>query len=81
MSKKLSTSELLRLACIYAETDREAMLDAIANTNDEEEKNKIRSFLKQLKDYRKKRWGETELEFFKRTTPSVPVHEIFKRKP
>jgi hypothetical protein len=57
MSKKLPVSELLRLACLFAECDREAFLESIANTKDQEEKEKTKSFLEQLRRYRKKRWG------------------------
>lgn len=59
--KKLPTSELLRLACLYAEQDRQAWLDSIDADDpmwgDMREENQ--QFLAQLRAYRIKRWGKT----------------------
>lgn len=62
MKKKLSTSELLRRACLYAEQDRLGMIDAYGNDDSEEEVRKSKAFLKQLQTYRLRRWGKTQME-------------------
>ena len=64
-SAKLSVSELLRIACFYAERDREEYLAAWEHCKDEEAeriKRETRDFLDQLRDYRLKRWGRTKGE-------------------
>lgn len=74
--KKLSVSELTRLAFIYAEQDREAYLDAWRGVTDADGK-KIKedtaSLIKQLRDYRCKRWGRTKLETLLSTAKPVDV--------
>ncbi len=62
-SKKLSISELLRLACIYAEQDRESFIDAMSRCANDASLAKAKEFLIQLREYRKKRWpGKTAYE-------------------
>lgn len=77
MADKLPVSELLRLACIYAEQDRAGMLRALHDGDPE--KNEVRAFLKQLRAYRLKRWGKTKLEHFIETATEKPVAEFTKR--
>lgn len=55
--EKLPASELLRLACQYATNDQESFLEAIGDT-DPEAKADTEDFLKQLRAYRRKRWGK-----------------------
>lgn len=73
---KIKTDELLRLACLFAETDRESYLDAIAHTKDTKEIEETTAFLKQLRAYRLRRWGETEYEDSLKNTTLVPIQQI-----
>ncbi len=62
MSAKLSVSELLRLACIWAEQDREAFIMATGrcdSPSDVEAREKAEQFIEQVRAYRRKRWGRT----------------------
>lgn len=63
MKKCLTVDEMLRLACIYAEQDRESYLEAVKDS-DPEWAEEARRFLEQLRAYRKKRWGKTKIEGF-----------------
>ena len=77
-SAKLSVSELLRLACIYAERDQEELLCAHEHLDDEEServKQEIRDFLAQLRYYRLKRWGKTRLEKWMDDAKPVSIKE------
>lgn len=61
----MSEDEMLRLACIYAESDRTAYLTSWENCNDaaaKRIKRKTLAFLKKISVYRLKRWGKTKLE-------------------
>ncbi len=78
--KKYSVDELLRLACIYAELDREGFVRAHDNMPNDPAAVKARAFLKELRAYRLKRWGKTALEVELENTKSVPVSEIVKRE-
>lgn len=63
--KKYATSELLRLACIYAEQDRLGLIDAYSGCDspeDEAMKAEWTEYVKQLRAYRLKRWGKTQFE-------------------
>lgn len=77
--KKLPVDELLRLACIYAETDQEEHARCIAHTDDEEDKAKTEAFLKQLRAYRLKRWGKTKLEAAMEKMKPVSIEEAMRR--
>ena len=77
--KKLPIDELLRLACIYAETDREEYQRSIEGAGMEDEKAKTAAFLKQLREYRLKRWGRTSLEAAMDEMKPVPLSEIASR--
>lgn len=59
---KLSVDELLRLACVYAEQDRQGFLGACSHMLDDPAAVAAKHYLGQLREYRKKRWGKTELE-------------------
>ena len=59
---KLPVSELLRLACIFAEQDREEFLRSYSHIPGDPEAAEAREYLEQLKAYRLKRWGKTRLE-------------------
>ncbi len=76
---KLKVDELLRLACIYAETDREGYIDAIKNTGNEDEIKGEKAFLDQLQAYRKKRWGKTQLEALMGDAVRTPISEILSK--
>jgi hypothetical protein len=58
----MKISELLRKACIYAEIDREAFVAAYSHMPDDPVAVEAREFLRELRAYRKKRWGQTKLE-------------------
>ena len=58
----MKVDDLLRLACIYAESDREALVAAYSNMPDDPVAIDAREFLRELRAYRKKRWGKTKLE-------------------
>ena len=77
MSKNLLVDELLRLACIYAERDQLEYLDAVS-ASDPEEARKTRDYLKQLREYRMRKWGRTKLEAWIDNATPVLVSEIRK---
>jgi RecB family exonuclease len=77
--KKLPVDELLRLACIYAEIDREGYLMAINKSGAAEEKARTEAFLKQLREYRWRRWGKTGLECQLEEMKPVNPLEILRR--
>lgn len=79
--KKLSVDELLRLACIYAERDQEEYTRAITGVGMEEELAETEAFIKQLREYRLKRWGATKLEAAMEAATPVNVQEIAARTP
>jgi len=79
MKKKFTVDELLRIACIRAEQDTEALLDAHSNCPDDPLVATETEYLKQLKAYRMKRWGRTKLEVTMSEMKSVPVQEIFQQ--
>ena len=80
MSGKLSVSELLRLACLYAEQDRRSWLDAMRNCTGVEDADviqKAETFLAQLQEYRVRRWGKTKLEqAWETAVPMSPAEVI-----
>ncbi len=71
---KLPVSELLRLACIYAEADRTEFL--ACNRHDPEQFAKTREFLAQLRAYRLKRWGKTRLEQAIEEMTPTPIERL-----
>ncbi len=73
--KKLSVDELLRCACIYAELDREGFVAAHDNMPNDPAAVKARAFLEELRAYRIKRWGKTDLEVIFEETKPVTVEE------
>lgn len=77
--KPLPVSELLRLACVYAEANEREHLRCIADTGDEDEIAKTRAFIWQIRDYRLRRWGKTRLEAVMDEMKPVPFTEIAKR--
>jgi hypothetical protein len=77
--EKLSVSELLRLACIYAEDDRQGFADAYAK--DTPERAEALDLVRQLRAYRLKRWGKTKLESALESGTPTPVAEITKMEP
>jgi len=83
VSKQLSVSELLRLACIYAEQDRESWLQAMDNCRGDRLFAKQiadgEAFLKQLRNYRIARWGKGKRETLFETTKAVPIHKVAGR--
>jgi hypothetical protein len=74
---KLSVDELLRLACVFAEMDREEYLRCVANGGpDSPEYVETAEFLKQLRAYRMRRWGKTHVEKAVESGVSVPVNKV-----
>ena len=77
----MKQDELLRLACIYAEQDRESYLDAWKDVTDDdaqETKREIRAYLKQLRAYRRKRWGQSQSDILDKCV-RVPINELRER--
>ena len=79
MSKKYTVDELLRLACIYAQQDRETLAGCCAE--DDPAGIEARNLAQQIAAYRLKRWGKTKLESVMETMVNVPVQEFLKRGP
>lgn len=77
--KKLPEDELLRLACIYAESDREALVAAYEHMPRDPERKRAERFLKQLRAYRLKRWGQTNLEATMEKMRPVSVADVMGR--
>ena len=80
MAKRLKVDELLRLACIYAEQDREEYLRC-QPTNDPHYQDIIaetKAFLKQLHAYRMKRWGPSVFEQMMADCRTMTAEEFCK---
>lgn len=77
-SKKLSVDEMLRLACIYAEQDRESLIAAHSHMQDDPACVRAKEFLEQLREYRKRRWGKKIARDAFDGAKSVPLSEIVK---
>jgi hypothetical protein len=73
--KKIPVDELLRLACLYAEQDRESFIDA-TNGSDPEYAAEQAEFVRQLRAYRLKRWGKTQSEVMLEGCVSRNVAEV-----
>lgn len=76
MQRKFLVNELLYLACVYAESDRQSFLYSIENTGDQELIAETKAFLEQLRTYRLKRWGKTKMEAYTENAESVDVGKI-----
>lgn len=74
--KKLSVNELTRLAFVYAEQDRETWLSC-AKGEPQEDIERNEKLLKQLKEYRLKRWGKTKLEVVMEEARPITTKELF----
>lgn len=55
----MTASQLLRLACIYAEQDRRGLAEAYGDGPEHDE---ALALADQFREYRLKRWGRTQLE-------------------
>ena len=77
----MKANELLRLACIYAEQDRQAFIDAYDHMKDDPEYAKTKKFLEELRAYRKKRWGATALETMLAGARSCSINTIRNKEP
>lgn len=75
----LSISELLRLACIYAEAFEVEFLTAIKGTDQELEK-ETADFIRQLRKYRLKRWGKTKLEVVLDSATAIPAYDMAREQ-
>lgn len=78
-SKRIPVDELTRLAFIYAQQDREAMLSCVSESSDEYKK--VEELVEQLRNYRLKRWGRTKFECDFDNARSVSVVELLAREP
>lgn len=76
----MKEDELLRLACIYAEQDRQAFVEAYASMPNDPAAKKARKFLKALKAYRLKRWGKTTGETILDQASEVTIDQHRKGK-
>lgn len=72
--KKFTLEELTRLAFIYAEQDRQAMVSAWPEGTPEHEYAMCE--FAQLRAYRMKRWGKTQFESDTEGLKSIPIKEI-----
>ena len=72
----MKVDELMRLAFLYAEQDREGYLDAISTTDNEGEKAETRALINRLRKYRLKRWGRTRHESLMEHAETKTVEEI-----
>lgn len=80
----MTANDLLRLACIYAERDQQAFARAIANCSKypgrAKDQKATAKFLKELRAYRIKRWGKTQIEKLVDEMLSVSVTEAKRRR-
>lgn len=68
---KLSVSELLRLACCYALSDQQDFIDCVrhcTSPSDIEARERAEAFVKQLREYKQKRWGQNQNQKFSAAT-------------
>lgn len=80
---KLPVSELLRLACIYAERDQLEYLRCISNDDSEDGLvliTETKKYIEQLQEYRIRRWGKTSLERIMDEGTPVTITEIVAGK-
>lgn len=78
MAKKLSLKELTRMAFIWAEQDRASLADAWPRGTPEHEQAKAEAA--QLREYRKKRWGKTQMEVAVEGTKSVGLYPMIEEE-
>lgn len=76
MKDSIPVGELLRLACLYAEQDREAFIEAHKHMPDDPACIEAKQFLKRLRAYRRLRWGRAELDALGECR-AVPVDDLF----
>ena len=57
----MKVSKLLRLACLYAEQDREAFIDAYKRMPDDPACREAVAYLIELRAYRRRRWGMAQI--------------------
>ncbi len=82
MAEKLSVNRLLQLACIYAERDQEAFIEAVANCthpSDVNAREDAEQFVKQVRAYRRRRWGKSASDIFNENATTVTVQEVIQR--
>jgi hypothetical protein len=72
---KRPTSELLRLACCYAE----AYLESAIVSNPDIEVGDDKELLQQIAAYRRKRWGLTEREKALANAENTPIQDVSGR--
>lgn len=76
-SGKFTVSEMLRLACLYAEQDREAFIDASSHMPDDPAYREAVAFLRELRAYRRRRWGRCGPDVLD-DCKSVPVSQVIR---
>jgi len=82
--KNLSVDELLRRACNYAEQDRVGFLAAMEpcrGGGDDELIAETEQFIKQLRAYRRKRWGKSTSDTLDEKLASMeakPIQEVLR---
>jgi len=77
---KYPVAEILRLACLYAEQDRESLIDAYGDDLDDPVVLETKNFLRQLRSYRKSRWGQTSFEALVENSKSIDLATVAGRK-
>lgn len=78
---KLAVSELTRLAFLWAEQDRQGLVEAYPRNSTEPAVVEARNMVNQLRAYRLKRWGRTQHEADMDTAVSVPVSGLRRKGP
>lgn len=78
---KLPISELLRLACMFAEQDRKSFIECYGKSPDDPVAVEAREFVEQLHAYRVKRWGKSRHEVVAENAREVTVDQILSKEP
>lgn len=75
----MTEDELLRLACVYAEQDRESLMSAYEHMKSDPEYKAAKEFAKRVRAYRLKRWGKSKSEATFDGAKGVSIFELLKR--
>ena len=76
---KVSEEELFRLAFLFAEQDRASFVQCYPENSRDPYCVKARRLVKQLREYRLRRWGKTRFETEMETAKTINVAQAIKR--
>lgn len=85
MKHKLSVNELLNFACQEAELSIENQISALLDTYEQKSPEdlefieKLESYLLQIREYRKKRWGKSKVDEFYESLKPISIPDLFKK--